>query len=92
LTATVILPAVLRPAAGGLGRIPVEADSVGAALDQLAREWPLLERRLRDERGRLRQHVRLYLEADDISDLAGMATPLPEGSRLHVIPAVSGGC
>lgn len=92
MTATVILPAVLRPAAGGQGRIPVEADSVGAALDQLAREWPLLERRLRDERGRLRQHVRLYLEADDISDLAGMATPLPEGSRLHVIPAVSGGC
>lgn len=91
MTATVVLPAVLRPSAGGLSRIPVQAGSVAEALDQLAREWPLLERRLRDERGRIRQHVRLYLEGDDIADLAGMSTPLPEGSQLHIIPAVSGG-
>ncbi|MHB1499587.1 MAG: MoaD/ThiS family protein [Candidatus Dormibacteria bacterium] len=91
MTATLVVPAALRSSAGGLGRIPTAATTVAAALDQLALEWPQLERRLRDERGQLRRHVKLYLEADDISDLAGMATPLPDGSRLHIIPAVSGG-
>jgi len=91
VTATLVVPAALRPAAGGLREIPTEGATVGQALDLLAGQLPLLERRLRDERGRLRQHVRIYLDTDDIFDLAGMETPVPPGAKLHIVPAVSGG-
>ena len=91
MTASLHLPAVLRPSADGQGEVPVQAGTVGGALDELARSWPQLERRLRDEQGTLRRHIRIYLEDTDIADLQGLATPLRAGSRVHIIPMVSGG-
>ncbi len=91
MTATLVLPAVLRPVAGGAGELPLEARTVRQALDQLAVSRPQLERRLRDEQGVVRPHVKLYLGGDDILDLSGLETELAPGARLYVIPAVSGG-
>jgi len=91
VTATLVLPAVLRPSAGGQGLLPTTAATVGEALDGLVVNWPQLERRLRDEQGAVRRHIRIYLESDDISDLAGLATPLPDGARIYIVPAISGG-
>jgi molybdopterin converting factor small subunit len=91
VTATLHLPAVLRQSADGQGTVPVEAKTVGGALDELSGSWPQLERRLRDEQGQLRRHIRIYLEDRDIEDLSGLDTPLLDGSRVHIIPMVSGG-
>jgi len=91
VTATLHLPAVLRPSADGQGLVPVTATTVGGALDDLAHSWPQLERRLRDEQGVVRRHIRIYLGDRDIADLEGLATPLGEGAQLHIIPMVSGG-
>ncbi len=91
MTASLHLPAVLRPSADGQGVLAVNAATVGQALDGLALNWPQLERRLRDEQGVVRRHIRIYLEDTDITDLSGLATPLPEGARIYIIPAISGG-
>jgi molybdopterin converting factor small subunit len=91
VTATLNLPAVLRASAEGQRVVSVGADTVGGALNELARSCPQLERRIRDEQGVVRRHIRIYLEDRDIADLQGMATPLPEGARVHIIPMVSGG-
>ena len=60
-------------------------------LDLLAKQHPALERRVRDERGRTRVHVNLFVADDDVRDLDGMATEIPAGADLSIIPAVSGG-
>ncbi|MGA8206404.1 MAG: MoaD/ThiS family protein [Candidatus Dormiibacterota bacterium] len=91
MTASLHLPAVLRPSADGQAVLVVEAATVVAALDELASTRPQLERRIRDEQGVVRRHIRIYLGESDIADLDGLATPLPEGGRLYIIPAVSGG-
>jgi molybdopterin synthase sulfur carrier subunit len=91
VTATLVFPAVLRPSAGGHAALPVAAATVGGALDELAASWPQLERRLRDEQGVVRRHIRIYVEDTDIAELSGLATPLPEGARVYIIPAISGG-
>ncbi|MGH7666211.1 MAG: MoaD/ThiS family protein [Candidatus Dormibacteria bacterium] len=91
MTAALHLPAVLRQSAAGLGVVPLNASTVGGALDEVAAQWPQLARRLRDEQGVVRRHIRLYLEDTDVAELGGLATPLPEGGRLYVIPAISGG-
>ncbi len=91
MTATLVLPAALRPAAGGAPELDIAEGTVRAALDSLAATMPLLERRVRDEQGRVRPHIRLYLGSSDVEDLEGLDTKVAAGARLYVIPAVSGG-
>ena len=71
--------------------LPTAGATVGEALDGLKVTWPQLARRLRDEQGAVRRHIRIYVESDDISDLAGLATPLSEGAHIYIVPAISGG-
>lgn len=69
MAVAVRLPASLRHFAGGQAVLQVElaeGGDVGALLDGLARTFPALERRLRDEQGRLRPHVNLFLETTSI--------------------------
>ncbi len=91
MTATLVLPTALRQAAGGASELELAEGTVRSALDLLASTLPLLERRVRDEQGRVRPHIRLYVGNADIEDLQGLDTELGAGSRLYVIPAVSGG-
>ena len=91
MSATLVLPAALRSAAGGAPELQIAEGTVRAALDDLATTMPLLERRVRDEQGRVRPHIRLYLGSSDIEDLGGLDTEVAAGTRLYVIPAVSGG-
>lgn len=91
MSAVLVLPAVLRGDAGGRSEVALEEGTVKAALDALSLQLPRLERRVRDEQGRLRPHVRLYLESVDLEELSGLDSELPRGARLYVIPAVSGG-
>jgi len=91
---SVRLPAPLRPVAGGQSILEVEiggSADVAALLDRLAESHPALERRLRDEQGRLRPHVNVFVGPDNIRDLAHLGTALPDGAEVTVLPAVSGG-
>ena len=65
--------------------------TVAAVLDALAVQHPALERRVRDELGRARPHVNLFVGSDNVRDLDGLATPIRAGEELSIIPAVSGG-
>ena len=88
------VPAQLRELVGGQSTVAVDTDgavTVAAVLDLLADKHPALERRVRDERGRERVHVNLFVGDDNIRDLDGMATEIPAGTDLSIIPAVSGG-
>ena len=88
------LPAILREFADGEAVVTVELDgeaTVGALLDRLAAERPALERRVRDERGALRQHVNVFVGETNARDGGGLEMPIPPGSEVRVIPAVSGG-
>jgi sulfur-carrier protein len=88
------VPSALRELVAGARVVPVHAEApvtVETVLDALAREHPTLERRVRDERGRLRAHVNLFVDSDNVRDLDGLATPIARGQELSIIPAVSGG-
>ena len=91
MTVTVVLPTALRGMAGGRAEVAVGASTVGRALDVLAESLPQLERRVRDEQGVVRPHVRIFVGEVDIRDLSGLDTRLADGARVYVIPAVAGG-
>ena len=77
--------------AGGARQAAVDARTLGAALEALVAVHPSLRERLRDEHGRLREHLSVFVNKDDIRVLQGESTPLRDGDVIHLIPAVSGG-
>lgn len=88
------VPGPLRELVGGASTIDIDianGATVAAVLDAMAVEHPALERRVRDELGRTRTHVNLFVAADNIRDLDGLATPVAPGAELSIIPAISGG-
>ena len=89
------LPTQLRNLAAGASSVVVVVDSmpvtVSSVLDSLAATHPALERRVRDETGRTRVHVNLFVDSDNIRDLDGVETTVGDGSDVSIIPAISGG-
>ena len=77
--------------AAGPAGVVHDAATVGSVLDALAVEHPALERRVRDEQGRTRTHVNLFVGADNVRDLDGLTTAIAPGAELTIIPAISGG-
>lgn len=91
MSATVRLYGAYSQFAGGVRQAAVGGDTLRAALEALVVAHPGLRERLRDEHGRLREHLSVYVNKDDVRFLQGEATPIREGDVIHVIPAVSGG-
>jgi molybdopterin converting factor small subunit len=96
------VPAPLRDLVAGAHTVTVDPGgvaiaragagvTVGAVLDVLAVDHPALERRVRDEQGHTRVHVNLFVGADNIRDLDGLATAITPGQEMSIIPAISGG-
>ena len=93
---TIRVPGALREYVGGERSVVVDVPaggppSVATVLDLLASSHPGLERRIRDEAGALREHVNVFVGADNVRDLDRLATVIPAGAELIVLPAVSGG-
>jgi len=93
VSVTVLLPGPLREDAGGLGALHVALDdgTLSDVLDELAARLPLVERRVRDERGALRRHVNAFVDGEDVRWSGGLATAVRHGSVVHLLPSVAGG-
>lgn len=71
--------------------LTVEAASVAdvvRALEQLAPGFAFY---VCDERGRLRIHVNIFVDADRIADRARLSDPVGPDSRVFIMQALSGG-
>ena len=87
----VSVPGLLRDCTGLQGRFHLEAETLEQALRVLFATYPLLRLHVFDDGGRIREHVLIYLNKDNIARLERWDIPLREGDRLAVLQAVSGG-
>lgn len=90
-TITLYVPGPLRVYCAGASELSISADTVRAALEDLERSQFALYRNVCDETGRVRRHLNVFVNADNVRDLAGIDTPLAPGDVLTILPAVSGG-
>jgi sulfur-carrier protein len=60
-------------------------------LNGLYERYGELRERIANEDGSLRRFVNVYLAGEDIRFLDGLATPVPDGAELTILPAVAGG-
>jgi molybdopterin converting factor small subunit len=87
------LPAALASECGGARHLTVDLPpgaTLADVLDQITTTHPRLGRRLRDEAGRLRRYVNIYIGDDESRRLQGLDTPV-EGHDLQILPSIAGG-
>jgi molybdopterin converting factor small subunit len=93
MAVTVRIPSYLAGFAEGQNSIMVDhapADT-GALLQALWQIHPALRDRIVDEQGEVRQHINIFVGSESIRFADGLKTPVPEGSEVLIVPAVSGG-
>ncbi len=61
------------------------------ALEDLWTLYPGIRDRLVTEQGQIRQHINVFVGSDDVRYTGGLATAIPTGSEISIIPAISGG-
>jgi molybdopterin converting factor small subunit len=88
-----VIPGALRPYANGQSavEVPWTGGRLDAALAVLWSAHPGLRLRIVNEQGSVRPHVNLFVAGENSRDTGGLATPVPEGAEIAIIPAVSGG-
>ena len=90
MAVTIHLSSLLRD----FSRVPefeLEAQTVRAALAEMARRYPSLHRGICDETGAVRRHVNVWVNRHNIRDAKGLDTPLAPGDVVMILQAVSGG-
>ena len=81
----------LRAYCAGASELAISAGTVRAALEDLERSQFALYRNICDETGKVRRHLNVFVNADNVRELAGVDTALAPGDVLTILPAVSGG-
>ncbi|MDQ3468176.1 MAG: MoaD/ThiS family protein [Actinomycetota bacterium] len=91
MAVTVRIPTTLRPLTGGASTVDVDAGVLGDVIKALDAAHPGLGERLLDDEGKLRRFVNVFVDDDDVRYLDGLATDVPAGQTVSIIPAVAGG-
>ena len=85
------IPTPLRAYTDGQSEIPIRGNTVAAALEQLVSDYPEIRQHILNGNGELRPFVNLFLNGENVKDLAGGETPLEQDDRLIMIPSIAGG-
>ena len=88
---TIEIPTPLRPYANNQSIVEIEGATVSVAIEDLLRQFPGLEKHLKDKKGNLRSFVNIYVGDEDIRSLDGVDTELEIDDALVIIPSIAGG-
>lgn len=87
------IPGPLRVYTDGHRRVEIDAThgTLREVLQALWSRYPGLRDRLANEQGEVREHINIFIGNEDVRYLEGLATSVPNGSEITVVPAISGG-
>lgn len=91
MSVTVRIPTTLRPTTGGNAEVEVDAETVDQVFAALEAQHPGFGANILDEEGGLRRFVNVFVDDEDVRFLDGIATEVPDGTTVAVVPAVAGG-
>ncbi len=85
---TVNIPSPLRSYTNSAPAVQAEGACVEEILADLDRRFPGIRFRMIDEQGRIRQHIRIFVNTSGVTDLS---TKVAQSDVVHLICALSGG-
>lgn len=88
---TVRIPTPLRPFVDDAPVLDADADTVGAALEQIGARHPGFLQRIVVSEGELRPYVNVFVGSENVRSFSGLDTPVRDGDVVSIIPAVAGG-
>ncbi|HEX6144045.1 MAG TPA: MoaD/ThiS family protein [Geminicoccaceae bacterium] len=80
-------PVLMRLFPGSERRVELSAATVREVIDGLDRRWPGMRDRLCDSTPRIRRHINVFVDGRRTT----LETPLPPGTEVIIITAISGG-
>jgi molybdopterin converting factor small subunit len=89
--AIVRIPFPLRSYTGGKAEVSATGETVASIIDDLDRNFPGMKHRLREQDGKIRRFVNIYVNAKDIRSLQSLDTPVSDGDELAIVASMAGG-
>ncbi len=89
--ASVRIPTSLRSFSKKQDEVRAAGATVGEVLRNLEKSCPGIGARLFDDKGAVRRYVNIFHNDEDIRFLKELETPVADGDRLSIIPAIAGG-
>lgn len=87
----VMLPAAFTRHTDGRKQFDSNARNLPALLDEIGRTFPALATQIKDDSGRLRGFINIYINDEDIRFLGGDAYAFQDGDEVMLIPSIAGG-
>ena len=91
MTITVQIPSALRRHTAGTDKLSCSAANLGELFSVLDQHFPDLKPHLRDEAGKARRFLNVYVNEEDIRFLGGEGYACKEGDEVLLVPSVAGG-
>ncbi len=85
------IPTPLRSYTQNKDEVTSAGATVGEVLRNLEKAYPGIGARLFDDKGGVKRYVNIFHNDEDIRFLSALETPVAEGDRISIIPAIAGG-
>ncbi len=87
----VTLPAAFTRHTDGRKNFDSSALNLPGLLTDIEQNFPALSTQIRDESGKLRRFINIYVNDEDIRFLGGEAYAFADGDEIMLIPSIAGG-
>ena len=88
---SVKIPTPLRKYTQGASAVEATGANVDEVLRDLKTRFPGIEERIFDGAGKIKPHLNIFLNNEDIRFLNGVSTPVREKDVVTLLPALAGG-
>lgn len=92
MSISVTLPTALARHTDGQKTFRSEAQNLSGLLDDVDSRYPALSGNIKDDSGKLRKFINVYVNDEDIRFLGGDAHQFEDGDEIMLIPSIAGGC
>ena len=87
----IVIPTPLRKYTGGAEVVDLEATTIQGVIDGLEARFPGMRAGICETSGSLRRFINIYVDGEDVRFLDDLATPVPDGAEIAIVPAIAGG-
>jgi len=89
--ATIRIPTPLRRLTDGKEEVAAAGATIAEVLADLEAKHPGFREKLFDAEGRIKRHVNIFANDEDIRFLSNLETPVADGDEVSIVPAIAGG-
>jgi sulfur-carrier protein len=88
----VTLPTAFTRHTDGRKQFDSTAENLSALLSDIDQTFPALGTQIKDDDGKLRRFINIYVNDEDIRFLGGETYAFQDGDEIMLIPSIAGGC